>query len=135
MVGKDSSKKGSRGSRKKIRRVVYDGVARIYASFNNTIVTIADQKGNLLAWSTAGSNGFKGSRKGTPYAAGIAARKAAENVQEYGMKNLEIEISGPGPGRESAARALYAAGFSISQIRDVTPLPHNGCRAPKRRRV
>jgi small subunit ribosomal protein S11 len=112
-----------------------DGVAHIHASFNNTIVTITDRQGNSLAWSTAGGSGFRGSRKSTPFAAQVASQKAAEVAKEFGLKNLEVFIKGPGPGRESAIRALNAVGFKITNIVDVTPVPHNGCRPPKRRRV
>jgi small subunit ribosomal protein S11 len=107
----------------------------VHASFNNTLITITDRQGNALAWSTAGASGFKGSRKSTPFAAQIAAVKACEAAAEYGLKNLEVMVKGPGPGRESAVRALNNAGFKITSISDVTPIPHNGCRAPKKRRV
>lgn len=126
--------KGQR-PRKKIKRDVSDGVVHIYASFNNTIVTITDRQGNTLCWATSGGSGFRGSRKSTPFAAQVAAEKAAEKAQEYGLKNLEVCVKGPGPGRESAVRALHARGFRITNISDVTPIPHNGCRPPKRRRV
>ena len=122
-------------ARKKDRRVPSTGVAHVRASFNNTIVTITDRQGNTLAWATCGSNGFKGSRKSTPFAAQVAADRAGRLAQESGVKNLEVRIKGPGPGRESAVRALNAVGFKISSISDVTPVPHNGCRPPKRRRV
>ena len=112
-----------------------DGIAHIHASFNNTIVTITDRQGNSLAWATSGGSGFRGSRKSTPFAAQIASQKACEAAKEYGLKNLEVFIRGPGPGRESAIRALNAAGYKITNITDVTPVPHNGCRPPKRRRV
>jgi small subunit ribosomal protein S11 len=121
--------------KKKIKRTVTDGVAHVHASFNNTVITITDRQGNTLAWSTAGATGFKGSRKSTPFAAQVAAGKVAEAVQEYGLKNLEVRVKGPGPGRESAVRALNNAGFKITTITDVTPIPHNGCRPPKKRRV
>ena len=121
--------------KKKIKRTVTDGVAHIHASFNNTVITITDRQGNTLAWSTAGATGFKGSRKSTPFAAQVAASKVGEAVQEYGLKNLEVRVKGPGPGRESAVRALNNAGFKITTITDVTPIPHNGCRPPKKRRV
>ncbi len=121
--------------KKKIKRTVTDGVAHIHASFNNTVITITDRQGNALAWSTAGATGFKGSRKSTPFAAQVAASKVGEAVQEYGLKNLEVRVKGPGPGRESAVRALNNAGFKITTITDVTPIPHNGCRPPKKRRV
>ena len=120
---------------KKIKKVVVDGMAHINASFNNTIISITDRQGNMLAWATAGGSGFRGSRKSTPYAAQIAAERAAEKVLEFGMKNLEVFVKGPGPGRESAVRALNAKGLRINSITDTTPLPHNGCRPPKRRRV
>jgi small subunit ribosomal protein S11 len=122
-------------ARKKIRKMVVDGLAHIYASFNNTIVTITDRQGNTLSWATSGGSGFRGSRKSTPYAAQIAADKAADVAREFGLKNLEIFVRGPGPGRESAVRSLNSKGFKILNITDVTPLPHNGCRPPKRRRV
>ena len=121
--------------RKKVKRVVTDGVAHIYASFNNTIITIADQQGNTLTWATSGGSGFRGSRKSTPFAAQVAAERAGEAAKEYGLKNLDVMVKGPGPGRESAVRALNNVGYKISNITDVTPLPHNGCRPPKRRRV
>ena len=122
-------------SKKKVKKTVVDGVAHIHASFNNTIITISDRQGNALAWATAGGSGFRGSRKSTPFAAQIAAQKAGETALEFGMKNMEVFIKGPGPGRESAVRALNAVGFKITNITDVTPVPHNGCRPPKRRRV
>jgi len=121
--------------KKKERKNIPTGVAHIQATFNNTIVTITDQVGNVVAWSSAGTKGFKGSRKSTPFAAQIAAEDCAKKAQEHGMRSLEVYVKGPGSGRESALRALQAAGFSISFIRDVTPIPHNGCRPPKRRRV
>ena len=121
--------------KKKVKKDVADGIAHIHASFNNTIIMITDRQGNALAWATAGGSGFRGSRKSTPFAAQVAAEKAGEKVKEYGMKNLEVEIKGPGPGRESAVRALNNAGFQITNITDVTPIPHNGCRPPKKRRV
>lgn len=122
-------------ARKKVKRSVTDGVAHIFASFNNTIVTITDRQGNALAWATSGGSGFRGSRKSTPFAAQVAAEKAGTKAQEYGMKNLDVMVKGPGPGRESAVRALNNVGFKITNITDVTPIPHNGCRPPKRRRV
>ncbi len=122
-------------SKKKTRRVVSDGVAHIHATFNNTIVTISDRQGNALTWATAGGSGFRGSRKSTPFAAQVAAERAGQAAQEMGMKNLEVMVKGPGPGRDSAVRALNAIGFKISRIDDVTPIPHNGCRPPKKRRV
>lgn len=121
--------------RKKVKKNVVDGVAHIHASFNNTIVTITDRQGNALGWATSGGSGFRGSRKSTPFAAQVAAEKASTIVKEMGMKNLEVCVKGPGPGRESAIRALHANGFNIISITDVTPIPHNGCRPPKRRRV
>jgi len=121
--------------RKKVKKNVVDGIAHIHASFNNTIVTITDRQGNALAWATAGGSGFRGSRKSTPFAAQVAAERVGEMVREYGLKNLEVEVKGPGPGRESAVRALNNAGFKITNITDVTPIPHNGCRPPKKRRV
>jgi small subunit ribosomal protein S11 len=121
--------------RKKVKKNVAEGIAHIHASFNNTIVTITDRQGNALSWATTGSAGFKGSRKSTPFAAQIAAEQAGKLAQECGVKNLEVRIKGPGPGRESALRALNAVGFKITSIADVTPVPHNGCRAPKRRRI
>ncbi|RLA03422.1 MAG: 30S ribosomal protein S11 [Gammaproteobacteria bacterium] len=122
-------------SRKRIKKVVNDGVAHIHASFNNTIITITDRQGNALAWCTAGACGFKGSRKSTPFAAQVAAERAGEIAKEYGVKNLDVMINGPGPGRESAVRSLNANGFKIQSINDITPIPHNGCRPPKKRRV
>jgi small subunit ribosomal protein S11 len=122
-------------SRKKVKRTVIDGMAHIHASFNNTIITITDRQGNALTWATAGGSGFRGSRKSTPFAAQIASQKAGESALEFGMKSLEVFIKGPGPGRESAVRALNAVGFKITNITDVTPVPHNGCRPPKKRRV
>ena len=128
MVDKSSTKK-------KTKRVVSDGVAHIHATFNNTIVTISDRQGNALTWATAGGSGFRGSRKSTPIAAQVAAERAGQAAQEMGMKNLEVMVKGPGPGRDSAVRALNGIGFKISRIDDVTPIPHNGCRPPKKRRV
>lgn len=122
-------------ARKRVRKQVADGVAHIHASFNNTIVTITDRQGNALAWATAGGSGFRGSRKSTPFAAQVAAERCAEMAKEYGLKNLEVMVKGPGPGRESTVRALNAAGFRITNIVDATPIPHNGCRPPKKRRV
>ena len=122
-------------ARKKAKKNVAEGIAHIHASFNNTIVTITDRQGNALSWATSGGAGFKGSRKSTPFAAQVAAEKASKYAQECGVKNLEVRIKGPGPGRESAVRALNAAGFKITSIADVTPFPHNGCRAPKKRRI
>ena len=127
--------KGKARPKRKARRKVKSGIAHVHATFNNTIVTITDTTGNALSWSSAGARNFKGSRKSTPYAAGIAAEDAARKAQEFGLKSVEVELKGPGPGRESALRSLQSAGLKITVIRDVTPLPHNGCRPPKRRRV
>ena len=121
--------------KKKERKNISNGVAHIQATFNNTIITITDPVGNVVAWSTSGAKGFKGSRKSTPFAAQIAAEDCAKKAQEHGMRTVEVYVKGPGSGRESALRALQAAGFAISFIKDVTPIPHNGCRPPKRRRV
>lgn len=120
---------------RKKKRIVTDGIAHINASFNNTIVSISDRQGNVLAWKTAGGSGFRGSRKSTPYAAQIAADLVGAAVKDMGMRNMEVWVKGPGPGRESAVRALHGQGFYITAIVDVTPIPHNGCRPPKRRRV
>lgn len=122
-------------AKKKVKRSVTDGIAHIFASFNNTIVTISDRQGNTLSWATSGGSGFRGSRKSTPFAAQVAAERAGTRAKDYGVKNLEVNVKGPGPGRESAVRALNNAGFKITNISDVTPIPHNGCRPPKRRRV
>ncbi len=122
-------------TKKKIKRTVVDGVAHVYATFNNTIITITDRQGNTLAWATSGGSGFRGSRKSTPFAAQIAAERAGIRAKDYGMKSLEVLVRGPGPGRESAIRSLNNVGFKITNISDVTPIPHNGCRPPKRRRV
>jgi small subunit ribosomal protein S11 len=130
-MAKDSGGRVKRRERKNIT----SGVAHVSATFNNTLITITDVQGNAISWSSAGSQGFKGSRKSTPYAAQMAAEDAAKKAAEHGMKTLEVEVRGPGSGRESALRALQAAGFTITSIRDVTPIPHNGCRPPKRRRV
>jgi small subunit ribosomal protein S11 len=121
--------------RKKVKKNVSEGIAHVQASFNNTIVTITDRQGNALAWATSGNAGFKGSRKSTPFAAQVAAERAGRVAQECGVKNIEVRVKGPGPGRDSAVRALNAIGLKISSISDVTPVPHNGCRPPKRRRV
>src|SRR5436309_23182 len=121
--------------RRRERKNITSGVAHVSATFNNTMITITDAQGNVIAWSSSGSKGFKGSRKSTPYAAQMAAEDAGRKAMEHGMRNLEIEVKGPGAGRESALRALQAVGFAINAIRDVTPIPHNGCRPPKRRRV
>ena len=127
--------KAAARQRKKEKKIVVTGVAHVNATFNNTIITITDAQGNAVSWSSAGSLGFKGSRKSTPYAAQVAAEDAAKKAVEHGMRTLEVEVSGPGAGRESALRALQAVGLNVTAIRDVTPIPHNGCRAPKRRRV
>ena len=121
--------------RKKVKKNVSEGIAHIHASFNNTIITITDRQGNALSWATSGGVGFKGSRKSTPFAAQVAAEHAGKIAQEYGVKNLEVKVKGPGPGRDSAVRALNAAGFKITMLSDVTPVPHNGCRPPKKRRI
>jgi small subunit ribosomal protein S11 len=121
--------------RKKSRRVVTEGIAHIHASFNNTIITITDRQGNALCWATSGGSGFRGSRKSTPFAAQVAAERASNTALEFGMKNVDVFVKGPGPGRESAVRALNNAGLRINSIADATPIPHNGCRPPKRRRV
>ncbi len=121
--------------RKKVKKSVSEGIVHVHASFNNTIVTITDRQGNALSWATSGGAGFKGSRKSTPFAAQVAAEAAGKVALEFGVKNLEVRIKGPGPGRESAVRALNALGFKISSISDVTPVPHNGCRPPKKRRI
>ena len=121
--------------RKKVKKNISEGIAHIHASFNNTIITITDRQGNALSWATSGGAGFKGSRKSTPFAAQVASEAAGRAAQECGVKNLEVRIKGPGPGRESAVRALNALGFKISSITVVTPVPHNGCRPPKRRRI
>ena len=124
-----------KATRKKITRTVVDGIAHIHASFNNTIITITDRQGNALSWATSGCSGFRGSRKSTPFAAQVASERAATAAQEYGLQNVDVEVKGPGPGRESAVRALNNAGLKITNITDVTPIPHNGCRPPKKRRV
>ncbi|SRR5258706_1701942 len=121
--------------RKKVKKNVAEGVAHVHASFNNTIITITDRQGNALSWATSGSQGFKGSRKSTPFAAQVAAEQAGKAAQECGIRSLDVRIKGPGPGRESAVRALNAIGIKITSIADVTPVPHNGCRPPKRRRI
>ncbi len=124
-----------RGGAKKARKNIPYGQAHIHATFNNTIVTMTDQQGNVITWASAGTVGFKGSRKSTPYAAGLAAKKAAELAQEHGMIEVDIFVKGPGPGRESAIRAIQTSGLRVRSITDVTPVPHNGCRPPKKRRV
>ncbi|MDR9390063.1 MAG: 30S ribosomal protein S11 [Wenzhouxiangella sp.] len=122
-------------SKKKVKKVIVDGIAHVHASFNNTIITITDRQGNAVSWATSGGSGFRGSRKSTPFAAQVAAETAGKTAQEHGMKNLEVRVNGPGPGRESSVRSLNAVGFKITNIIDVTPIPHNGCRPPKKRRV
>lgn len=129
-----SPRRGTRGRRRE-KKYVENGAAHIKSTFNNTIITISDQNGNVLSWASAGAMGFKGSRKNTPYAAGMAAENAAKAAMEYGLKQVEVFVKGPGAGREAAIRSLQAAGLEVSMIKDVTPIPHNGCRPPKRRRV
>jgi small subunit ribosomal protein S11 len=134
-MAKAQSSAASSRTRKKVRKNVSDGIAHVHASFNNTIITITDRQGNALSWSTSGAQGFKGSRKSTPFAAQVAAEVAARAAQECGIKNVEVRITGPGPGRESTVRALNAVGIKVTSIADITPVPHNGCRPPKRRRI
>jgi small subunit ribosomal protein S11 len=122
-------------AKRKVKKVVVDGIAHVHASFNNTIITLSDRQGNVLSWATSGGAGFRGSRKSTPFAAQVAAEAAGKTALEFGLKNLEVRIKGPGPGRESSVRALNALGYKITNIVDVTPIPHNGCRPPKKRRV
>ena len=129
------AKAATKTTRKKVKKVVVDGIAHINASFNNTIITITDRQGNTLSWATSGGSGFRGSRKSTPFAAQVASERAGEAAKEYGLKNLDVRVKGPGPGRESAVRALNSAGFKVQSITDVTPIPRNGCRPPKKRRV
>ncbi len=129
------AKQGTARVKRRERKNITSGVAHVSATFNNTIITITDDQGNTIAWASAGSRGFKGSRKSTPYAAQMAAESAGQKAQEHGMRTLEVEVKGPGSGRESALRALQAVGFTITAIRDVSRIPHNGCRPPKRRRV
>tara|TARA_Y100000385_G_scaffold51512_1_gene48487 strand:+ start:2768 stop:3163 length:396 start_codon:yes stop_codon:yes gene_type:complete len=125
-----------KSTKKKVRNTVIDGMAFIHASFNNTIITITDRQGNALSWATAGGSGFRGSRKSTPFAAQVAAEKAGKDaVDLYGLKSVDVKVNGPGPGRESAVRALNSVGLVVGQITDITPIPHNGCRPPKKRRV
>ena len=121
--------------KKKIKKNVAEGIAHVHASFNNTIITITDRQGNAISWATSGGAGFKGSRKSTPFAAQVAAETAGKAAQEFGVKNIEVRIKGPGPGRESSVRALNSIGLKITAIQDVTPVPHNGCRPPKKRRI
>ena len=139
MAKKEAAQAGAKPAdkpkRKKTKRVVSEGVVHIHSTFNNTLITITDQVGNVVAWSSAGAVGFKGSRKGTPFAAQMAADAAAKKAMECGVRTVQVHVKGPGSGRESALRSLQSAGFAITVIRDVTPIPHNGCRAPKRRRV
>ena len=135
MAQQPSQKAAAARTRKKVKKNVSEGIAHIHASFNNTIITITDRQGNALSWATSGGAGFKGSRKSTPFAAQVAAEDVARKAQEHGVRTLEVEVCGPGSGRESALRALQAAGFTITSIRDVTPIPHNGCRPRKKRRV
>ena len=130
-----AKQRGKKTGKKKEKRVVPHGVAHILATFNNTLITISDPEGNVVAWSSAGRIGFKGSRKGTPFAAQVAGKNAGQSARDLGMRTVDVEVSGPGAGRESAIRALAAAGLQVKSIRDVTPSPHNGCRPPKRRRV
>ncbi|MCB5364661.1 30S ribosomal protein S11 [Pusillimonas sp. CC-YST705] len=130
-----ASSSGASRARKKVKKNVADGIAHVHASFNNTIITITDRQGNALSWATSGGAGFKGSRKSTPFAAQVAAETAGRAAIECGIKNLEVRIKGPGPGRESSVRALNALGIRITSISDITPIPHNGCRPPKRRRI
>jgi len=132
---KPADKPAAAPKRKKTRKMVSEGVAHIHSTFNNTIITITDPTGNVVAWSSAGSVGFKGSRKGTPFAAQLAAEAAAKKAMDAGVRTVQVFVKGPGAGRESALRSLQAAGFAVSLIKDVTPIPHNGCRPPKRRRV
>jgi len=136
-VAKQESRAGgdSTSRRRKVKRIVSEGVLHIHSTFNNTIITITDPQGNVVVWSSAGSAGFKGSRKGTPFAAQVAAEQAARKAADLGMRSVQVYVKGPGSGRESALRSLQAAGFTVNLIKDVTPIPHNGCRPPKRRRV
>ena len=129
------AKPGTSKTRKRVKKSVSEGVAHVHASFNNTIITITDRQGNALSWATSGGCGFRGSRKSTPFAAQVAAEKAGRAAQEYGVKNVEVRVKGPGAGRESAVRAVQAIGIDVTGIKDVTPIPHNGCRPKKARRV
>jgi small subunit ribosomal protein S11 len=133
--GAAGQQQGGKPARKKVRKNVLDAIAHVHASFNNTIITITDRQGNTLSWATAGASGYRGSRKSTPFAAQVAAERAGTAAQEHGVKNVEVRVMGPGPGRESAVRALNGCGLKITNIEDVTPIPHNGCRPPKKRRV
>jgi small subunit ribosomal protein S11 len=136
MAKQESAQAEERAARRKrAKKMVAEGVVHVHSTFNNTIVTITDPSGGVVAWSSAGSVGFKGSRKGTPFAAQLAAEQAAKKAMDHGMRSVQVYVKGPGAGRESVLRSLQAAGFSITVIRDVTPIPHNGCRPPKRRRV
>ena len=135
MAKEQQQQAGRAKPRRRERKNITSGVAHVSATFNNTMITITDAQGNTIAWSSSGSNGFKGSRKSTPFAAQMAAEDAAKKAMEHGMRTLEVEVAGPGSGRESALRALQAVGLAVTSIRDVTPIPHNGCRPPKRRRV
>lgn len=134
-MAKQTTASTTRSRKAKAKRSVAEGIAHVHATFNNTIVTISDRQGNVLSWATAGGSGFKGSRKSTPFAAQVAAERAGEGANEYGVKNLEVRVKGPGPGREAAVRSLNGSGFKVTSIVDVTPIPHNGCRPPKKRRV
>ena len=134
-MAKSPANNAAQRVRKKVRKNVADGIAHVHASFNNTIITITDRQGNALSWATSGGAGFRGSRKSTPFAAQVAAEKAGKDALDYGVKSLEVRIKGPGPGRESAVRSLNNVGYKITNIIDVTPIPHNGCRPPKKRRV
>jgi small subunit ribosomal protein S11 len=134
-AGAAAGAQANKGARKKVKKHVTDGIAHVHASFNNTIITITDRQGNVLSAATSGGSGFRGSRKSTPFAAQVAADKAGVAAQEHGLKTVEVRVKGPGPGRESAVRALNGCGLKISNISDVTPIPHNGCRPPKKRRV
>lgn len=135
MATASTSAKGAKGGKKKARKNIATGIAHIQSTFNNTVVTITDVAGNTISWSSSGSRGFKGSRKSTPFAAQLAAEEAGRRAMEHGMRSVAVFVKGPGAGRESALRALQAVGFKVTLIRDVTPIPHNGCRPPKRRRV
>ena len=135
MAGNNNKQAAGQRARKKVKKVVTEGIAHVHASFNNTIITITDRQGNAIAASSSGAQGFKGSRKSTPFAAQVAAEQAARKAQDNGMRTVGIYVKGPGSGREAAMRAINAAGFKVAFIRDVTPIPHNGCRPPKRRRV